>query len=193
MALRLAARSTLPSHHSGPGQRFGSLVLRPEAQGLDPFGACRGGLWQRQAEDGDGLAGSVPMADRHDPASLILVNLLHHHRHTQQRRLEGELEVVLDHGEQSDQLLLITVCIDRGLLYEGLQSGPAGPSHLPIALERSLDRWCSRAIPVVGVVQGRTGRVKNAAFRRRSRASPSASQENDGRLSKSWNRRLALA
>ena len=47
-------------------------------------------------------------------------------RHAQDRGLEGDLQVVLDHHGEAAQLLVIAVCVDRGLFNQRDQFFVAG-------------------------------------------------------------------
>ncbi|MFG2696684.1 hypothetical protein [Kitasatospora sp. NPDC048407] len=87
----------------------------------------RGRHWQIQ--DLDPLAIGAARAQGDDPAVLAEADAAHDHLDPENGRAERHREVLLDHGEQAGQLLVLGVGIDSGLIDQGPKLGPAQNTH----------------------------------------------------------------
>src|SRR5215472_15562740 len=111
----------------------------PIPVGLDPLGTLRWWAGQREVEDADPLSRATSAADGDHFTCLGQVEPLDRHRHAEHLGLERQREMVFHHGEQPAALLGVAVGIDRGLLDELLEVGPARPSPaVPSHLWRAL-------------------------------------------------------
>ena len=170
----------------GPRRVVMSDLAVPATVCLDPFRALGCGRWQWQIEDRDRLSQPVSVTDRRD---LVVVGQLHAgdgDRDTEQRGLERNGEVVLEHREQAGDLLVLVVAVDGRLLDQFVESFIAGGRS-----SRSRHASSSR----VGWLSGARGRhFRTAAFGsavalRRALSGPSSSH----RQSSAVRRTLACA
>jgi len=81
------------------------------------------------------------MADRHDPRQTQ-IHLPDHHRHTENLGAERHRQIVLDHGEEATELLMLVMAIHNCLGDQSVELGITERRH-PRRIENRIRRLTS--------------------------------------------------
>jgi hypothetical protein len=97
-------------------------AARPATKGCNPFGTLGSRLRERQVKQRDALAQAAASADSDQRFGVVELESLHQYARTENLCGEGQLETILEHGEEPDALLGVAIGIDGGFRDEAVQA-----------------------------------------------------------------------